>query len=89
MEGFLLKHQLTKYSTAFWELGVFIPDHLRDVDEVCMNDMQMSRPEQQRLVRAIAGLPQDRLGELHKDVNANVSEDSQCQYSFNINNTHL
>jgi hypothetical protein len=67
MEGFLLKHQLTKYSTAFWELGVFIPEHLRDVNKDCMDDMQMSRPEQHRLVRPIGGLPQDPLAALLED----------------------
>ncbi len=82
MEEFLLKHQLTKYSTAFFELGVFIPEHLSDVDKDCMDDMQMSRPEQHRLVRAIAGLTQDPLAALQKDeanesaATTNVSEDS-------------
>ena len=82
MEAFLLKHQLTKYSTAFFELGVFIPEHLSDVDKDCMDDMQMSRPEQHRLVRAIAGLTHDPLGALQIDeaedsaANTNVSEDS-------------
>ncbi len=82
MEAFLLKHQLTKYSTVFFELGVFIPDHLSDVDKDCMDDMQMSRPEQHSLVRAIAGLTHDPLAALQKyeaedsAANTNVSEDS-------------